>query len=157
MKILLQNKKAYHDYNILDKIEAGIVLKGDEVKSLKRGQGSLTGSFAVNNGNSIDIINMRISPYDNAYKKPISINEEYATRTRRLLLKKREIKRLIGDISKKGITLVPLKVYLNDKRLIKVEIAIAKHKKAYDRKSEIKERDVQRETRRELKNIYKYK
>jgi len=151
MKIILQNKKAYHDYNIIDKIEAGIVLKGDEVKSLRKGQGSLIGSFAVPANNSLNIINMRISPYSHAFNKPAGINEEYALRSRKLLLHKKEINKIIGDISKKGITVVPLKAYFNNKGIIKIELAIAKHKKAYDRKSEIKERDIERETRRELK------
>ncbi len=148
MKIISQNRKAFHDYEILDKIEAGIVLSGDEVKSLRAGHVSLVGSFATVHNNELNIINMSITPYSHAYQK----TDEYATRTRKLLLHRREINRIIGDISRKGITVVPLKLYFSDRGKIKVELGIAKHKKAYARKEELKERDIARETRRELKN-----
>ena len=152
MKIIAQNKKAYHDYDILETIEAGIVLSGDEVKSLRAGQVSLVGAFATVHQGELYLINCRISPYDKAYKK----SEEMATRRRKLLLHKKELFRLIGDISKKGITLVPLKIYFSKRNIAKVEIGIAKHKKAAGKKQAIKERDIKRETARELKKVYKY-
>lgn len=153
MKLIAQNKKAFFDYNILDTVEAGIVLNGDEVKSLRAGQANLTGAFAVVKDGELYIINFRIAPYAQAYQK----NEDLAMRTRKLLLHKREILRLIGEIAQKGITVVPLKIYFNDKNKIKVELGIAKHKKAAGQKQAIKERDIKRETSRELKDVYKYK
>lgn len=152
MKIITQNKKAFFDYQVLDHIEAGIVLKGDEVKSLRQGNVSLAGAFAVIHSGELFIINMRISPYANAYQK----NEEEAERSRKLLVHKKELMRLIGDISKKGITVVPLKLYFNEKGFVKVDLGICKHKKSEDKKQLIKERDIKRETSREIKNVFKY-
>lgn len=150
MKIIAQNKKAFYDYDILDRIEAGIVLKGDEVKSLRAGHVSMTGSFATVHNNELNLINLNISAYSHAYSK----SQELSLRSRKLLLKRRELNKLIGDISRKGITLIPLKLYLNQKGFVKVELAIAKHKKAHSKKELIKERDIARETRREIKNKY---
>jgi SsrA-binding protein len=147
MKIIAQNKKAYHDYHILEKIEAGIVLTGDEVKSLRAGQVSLIGSFAAIRNGELTLVNCRISPYEKAYQK----NEEFAARTRVLLLHKRQILRLLGEIAQKGITVVPLSFYLTGKNFIKVELGVAKHKNAPDRKKELKERDIKRETSRAMK------
>src|SRR5690349_21293449 len=104
MKIITQNKKAFFDYEILDKLEAGIVLTGDEVKALRAGQVSMIGSFAVIKQGELFLINCTISPYQQAFAK----REELTTRPRKLLLNKRELNRLIGDISKKGVTIVPL-------------------------------------------------
>jgi SsrA-binding protein len=147
MKLITQNKKAFHDYHILEKIEAGIVLTGDEVKSLRAGQVSLIGSFAALRNGEVMLVNCRISPYDKAYQK----DEEAATRSRKLLLHKRQISRLIGDISQKGITVVPLSLYFTSKNLVKVEIGIAKHKDAPSKKKELRERDIKRETERTIK------
>jgi SsrA-binding protein len=147
MKVIAQNKKAYHDYDILEKMEAGIVLTGDEVKSLRAGHGSLVGAFAAIRNGELTLVNCRIAPYEKAYQK----NEDEAARTRVLLLHKRQILRLLGEISQKGITIVPLSFYLTGKSLIKVELGVAKHKKAPDRKKELKERDIKRETSRALK------
>lgn len=147
MKILVQNKKAYHDYHILEKIEAGIVLTGDEVKSLRAGHVSLVGSFAAIRNGELTLVNCRIAPYEKAYQK----NEEQASRTRVLLLHKRQILRLVGEISQKGITIVPLTIYLTSKNLVKVELGIAKHKNAPSKKRELKERDIKRETSRAMK------
>lgn len=151
MKIVAQNKKAYHDYQILDTLEAGIVLSGDEVKSIRAGHASMVGSFANVHGGELFIVNMHITAYERAYNKN-NKNDEYARRSRKLLLHKKQLHKLIGDISIKGITLVPLKMYINDKAKIKVEIGIAKHKKAPDKKQALKERDIKRETSREMKN-----
>lgn len=152
MKIITQNKKAYFDYDILEKIEAGVVLTGDEVKSIRAGHVSLVGSFATIHQGQITLLNCNITPYSHAYTK----TDEYARRTRILLLHKKEIRRLIGDISRRGITIVPLKLYFNEKGKVKVELGIAKHKKAHAQKETIKERDISRETRRELRGKYNY-
>lgn len=153
MKIITQNKKAFHDYDILDKIEAGIVLTGDEVKSLRAGHVSLVGSFAVVHERELFLINCHISLYSKAFQK----KEELATRRRKLLLHKRELSRLIGDISKKGVTVVPLRMYFTGRGLVKVELGIAKHKKAAGKKQMLKERDIKRQTEREIKDVFKYK
>lgn len=149
MKIIVQNKKATFDYEISYKVEAGVVLTGDEVKSLRAHHGSLNGSFATVKNNELFLLNCNIPVYSHAYQK----DEDLALRTRKLLLHRKEMNKLIGDISKKGMTIVPLKIYLNDRGLIKVELGVGKHRKAHNKKELIKERDIQRETRRELKNI----
>ena len=147
MKIITQNKKAFHDYDISERIEAGIVLSGDEVKSLRAGRVSLVGAFATVHGGELYLINCHITPYDKAYAK----NEEHATRRRKLLLHRRELSSLIGDVSKKGITIVPLKLYFNKRNIVKVDLGIAKHKKAAGKKQALRERDIKRETEREVK------
>lgn len=152
MKVVAQNKKAFFDYEILDRIEAGIVLRGDEVKSLRAGNASLIGSFATVHDGQLFLINCNITPYAQAFAP----KKDDATRSRKLLLNKKEINRLIGDISRKGITIVPLKIYFNDRNLVKVELGIAKHKKAANKKESIKERDIKRETSRELRGRYKF-
>jgi SsrA-binding protein len=151
IKTITQNKKAFFDYEVLDRLEAGIVLTGDEVKSLRAGHVSLVGAFAVVKDGELYLINCSITPYKQAYSK-----KEEPTRSRKLLLNKRELDRLIGDISKKGVTLVPLSLYFNDRNKVKVEIGICKHKKAASKKAIIKERDIERQTRREIKDVYKY-
>lgn len=147
MKIITQNKKAFFDYEILDRIEAGIVLNGNEVKSIRAGHISLIGAFAHVKDGELFLINASITPYAMAYQK----KDEEAARTRKLLIRKRELDRLVGDISRKGVTVIPLKVYLNERGLIKVELGIGKHKKSVEKKQAIKERDIKRETSRELK------
>lgn len=149
MKVITQNKKAFFEYEILDHIEAGIVLTGDEVKSLRAGHANLTGSFAVIHDGELTLINCHISPYSHAYSK----SEDTSRRTRKLLIHKKELNKLVGDIARKGITLVPLKLYFNDKGKVKVDLGVAKHKKAHERKEVIKERDIARQTRRELKGL----
>lgn len=152
MKVVAQNKKALFDYEILDRLEAGIVLTGDEVKSLRAGKVSLIGSFATMHDSQLFLINCNITPYTQAF----SAKKEDATRSRKLLLKRKEINRLIGDISRKGITIVPLKIYFNDRNFAKVELGTAKHKKAASKKESIKERDIKRETSRELRGKYRF-
>jgi len=152
MKIITQNKKAFHDYEILDTIETGIVLTGDEVKSIRAGHASLVGAFANIHNGELFILNMQITPYEKAYKQ----NDEQSRRSRKLLVHRKQISRLVGDVSSKGITLVPLKLYLNERNLIKVSVGLAKHKKAAGKKQALKEQDIRRETSRELKDKYKY-
>ena len=153
MKIIAQNKKAFHDYAVSDTVEAGIVLTGDEVKSLRAGKGNLAGSFVVPKDGELFMINAHISPYTHAYQK--KSDDEITRRSRKLLLHRREIDRLVGEISRKGITLVPLKLYFS-KGKIKVEVGVCKHKKVHQRKEELREKDINRQTRRELKGSYDY-
>ena len=151
MKILAYNKKAFHDYTIEDTLEAGIILTGDEVKSARTGRASLAGAFATIHRGELYLTNCSISIYAQAYTKKAD-----ETRQRKLLVHRRELNRLVGDISRKGLTLIPLKMYLNADNRIKLEIGVAKHKKAHERKEEIRERDIQRQTRRELRGKYDY-
>jgi len=147
VKVVTKNKKAYHDYEILETLEVGIMLTGDEVKSLRAGHVSLIGSFAMVYKGELYLNNCQITPYQQAYSK----SDEMVTRRRKLLLHKRELNKLIGLVSQKGITLVPLKIYFNKRNIAKVEIGLAKHKKAAGKKQVLKERVIRRETHRELK------
>jgi SsrA-binding protein len=152
MKVITQNKKAFYDYDILDRMEAGIVLFGDEVKSLRAGHVSLVGSFATVHDNELFLINCAITPYSHAYAK----SDELSRRSRKLLIHRRELNRIVGDISRKGITVVPLKLYFTDRGKVKVELGIAKHKKAAGKKQELKEKDIERQTRRELRGKVRF-
>lgn len=146
MEIL--NKKARFDYQIYDTMEAGIVLTGTEIKSIRNGACNLKDSYILIKNNEAFILNMHISPYDKG-----SIFNEEETRTRKLLLHKNEIIRLKDKISIKGYTIVPLKLYFS-RGLAKLEIGVAKGKHTYDKKESIKERDIKRETDKMLKNRY---
>lgn len=148
MKIIIKNKKAFHDYEVLDKIEAGIVLTGDEVKSLRAGHVNLSGAFASIHQGELFMVNCHITPYDKAYRK----DEDLAKRSRKLLVHKRELNKLIGDISRKGLTVIPLLIYFNARSKIKIELGLCKHRKAAGKKQLLKERDIKRETSREMKN-----
>ncbi|MDH7513448.1 MAG: SsrA-binding protein SmpB [Clostridiales bacterium] len=146
MKIVATNKKAYHNYEIVESFEAGIVLLGSEVKSVREGRISLKDSYAETRNGEVFLLQAHISPYEPANR----FNHE-PLRERKLLLHRQEIKRLIGKIREKGYTLIPTKVMLNDKGKVKVEISLAKGKRAYQKKQAIKERDLDREMRAELK------
>jgi SsrA-binding protein len=146
MKVITVNKKAHFDYHILETIEAGIVLTGDEVKSLRAGNVNLSDSYATSAGGKISLLNCYIGPYSHSYDK----NDE-SRRTRALLLHKREIEKLIGAISRKGLTIIPLKLYFSARGFIKVALGLAQHKKTVDKRQDIKARDVARETRREIR------
>lgn len=142
---LISNKKALFDYEILEKIEAGIELLGFEVKSLKAGQGSLLGSHITVRGSEAFVINMNVPPY-----QPANTPKDYdPMRNRKLLLTKKEISHLSGEEAQKGLTIVPLSVY-NKGRKLKLEIAIVRGKKKYDKRESIKKRDSDREIRRSL-------
>jgi SsrA-binding protein len=148
MKILSTNKKAFFDYEIIESLEAGIVLLGTEVKSAKEGKINLKDSFVkIMNGEAY-LLNCHISPYSHG-----NIANHDPTRTRKLLLHKRELNKLIGKSKERGLTLVPLKMYLKGNK-IKVEIALAKGKKIYDKRESIKKKDMTREIKRELKNRF---
>lgn len=148
IKVYVENKKAYRDYEILEEIEAGIELIGSEVKSIKNGAVSLKDSFVKFENGEAFLLNTYIAPYKYAGK---TVPEP--ERKRKLLLKKRELKRLIGKVKEKGLTLVPLKIYSRD-RWIKVLIALVKGRKKYEKRQIIKEREIKREIERELKKGY---
>jgi SsrA-binding protein len=145
-KTLCQNKNARYSYDIIETIEAGIVLGGPEVKSLRNGGGSIKDSFAQAKNLEIFLNNFHISPYAQASH----MNYE-PTRPRKLLLHKKEIMRLSAKVKEKGLTLVPLSLYLKGNR-IKVELGLAKGKREHSKKDAIKERDIQREAAREVKS-----
>lgn len=145
-KTLIQNRKARYDYHIEDTYEAGIALKGPEVKSLRAGKGNIQDAYISFRNGEAFILNMHISPYEQA-----NIFNEDPTRTRKLLLNKREIRKLEADRQRQGYTIIPTKVYLNNRGLVKVEVATAKGKKTYDKREDIKRRDAQREIQRSMK------
>jgi SsrA-binding protein len=146
MKIVASNKKAYFNYEIVESLEAGIALLGSEVKSIRAGRVSLKDSYAEIKNGEVFLVHMHISPYEQA-----NIFNHDPLRDKKLLLHRQQIKRLIGKIREKSYTLVPTKVMLNDKGMVKVEISLAKGKRTYEKKRAIKERDIEREVRAELK------
>ncbi|WP_035588716.1 SsrA-binding protein SmpB [Hippea jasoniae] len=139
------NRKARHDYEILETIEAGIALKGSEVKSIRMGSANLKDSYAEIKDGEVFINNFHISPYK--FASAHTNHDPY--RKKKLLLHKYQIRRLIGKVKEKGLTLIPLRVYSKNGK-IKVELALAKGKKLYDKRRDIKERDLAREAQREL-------
>ena len=148
-KVVIENRKARHEYHIEDTFEAGIVLTGTEVKSLRTGRGNLQDSFARIENGEVFLYNMHISPYEQGYR----FNHD-PKRPRKLLLHKMEINRLIGKVKERGFTLVPLRVYFK-KNWAKVELALAKGKKLYDRRQDIAAKDAQRDLERALREKYK--
>ena len=146
--IEIKNKKALFDYFIEDTYEAGIVLTGTEIKSIREGKANLGDSYARIRNNEIFIINMHISHYDNG-----NIFNHDETRSRKLLLHKKEILKIRDKIEMKGYTLVPVKLYFSKNRA-KVLLGIGKGKKVYDKRDTIKERDINREIKKNLKNKY---
>jgi len=147
MKIIDKNKKVFFEYLIEEKYEAGLVLVGSEVKSIKMGNVSLRDSFCFVEKGELWLKNCHIAPYE----KGSHFNED-SRRSRKLLLHKKEINKLIGKIKTKGLALVPTMIYFT-KGLVKVEIALAKGKKLHDKRESLKEKDVQRETERAIKEI----
>lgn len=145
IKLIAQNKKAYHDYFIEDKYEAGIVLAGTEVKSIRMGKCSIKESFVRPKDSEVHIYNMHISPYEKG-----NIFNKDPLRTRKLLLHKFEINKIQGAIAQKGYTLVPLKVYLKGS-LVKVQIGLAKGKKLYDKRQDIAKKDQRRQAEKDFK------
>ena len=145
MKMIANNKKAYHDYFILDTYEAGISLAGTEVKSLRMGKCSIKESCIRIDKGEVFIYGMHISPYEKG-----NIFNKDPLRERKLLLHKAEINKLFGKIKEKGVAIVPLKVYFKGS-LVKVEIGLAKGKKLYDKRQDIAKKDQQREASRDFK------
>ncbi len=146
MKILSENKKAYFTYQILEKFEAGISLNGQEVKSMKLGRINLMGSYVVIRNEEVYLVGANVPAY-----QPKNAPPDYdPQRSRKLLLRKKEINYLIGKSQQKGLTMMPLKVYTNNGK-IKLEFGIGKGKKKFDKRETIKKRDTEREMDRELK------
>ena len=149
-KLIANNKKAYHDYFIEEKYEAGISLNGTEVKSLRMGKCSIKESFIRIENGEVLIYGMHISPYEKG-----NIFNKDPLRVKKLLLHKKEINKMLGKIAEKGYTLVPLRVYFKGS-LAKVEIGLAKGKKLYDKRQDIAKKDQRREAEKEFKvrNLY---
>ena len=145
LKLVANNKKAYFDYFILDKWEAGIELFGTEVKSVRMGKVSIKEAYIKIDKNEVFIYNMHISPYEKG-----NIFNRDPIRVRRLLLHRSEINKMAGKTAEKGFAIVPLQVYLKN-GLVKVEIGLAKGKKLYDKRQDIAKKDVRRENERDFK------
>ncbi len=141
-KTLATNRKARHEYHILETIEAGIVLKGTEIKSVRNGRVNLKDSFARVERGEVIVYNLHISPYDFGNRE----NHD-PLRPRKLLLHRDEIRRLVGKTQEKGMTLIPLSIYIRN-GYAKVELALAKGKKLYDKRDDLKEREMNREIER---------
>lgn len=147
LKSITVNKKAYHDYEILDKLEAGMVLLGSEVKAIREGRVNLKDSYIDIRNREPFLVSCHIGPYSNA-----SYNNHEPERERKLLLHKQELKRLDKKVRTRGVTIIPLKMYFSDKGKIKLQIALAKGKASHDKKQKIKEEDIKRDMARELKH-----
>ena len=146
-KIIAQNKKARHDYFIEEKYECGIALTGTEIKSARQGKINLKDSYAKVVNGEVIVFNMHIAPYEQGNRFNVD-----SKRPRKLLLHKREIRKLLGYTTQDGLTLVPLSVYLNEKGLAKLELAVAKGKKNYDKRDDIAKKDADRKMQQLMKN-----
>jgi SsrA-binding protein len=147
MKIVTVNRKAFHDYEIIDKFEAGLILTGSEVKSLRDNRVNLKDAFVdLRNGEAF-LISAHISPYPNA-----NIFNHEPERVRKLLLNRVEIRKLEKKTSAKGFTIIPLRIYFNDKGKAKLEIALAKGKRQYEKRDALREKDIKREMDRDIKH-----
>lgn len=145
-KVIANNKKAWHDYFIEETYEAGIALTGTEVKSIRMGKINLKDSYAEVKNGELFIHNMHISPYEKG-----NIFNVDPVRTRKLLLHKKEITKLLGYTTQQGLTIVPLKVYINERGLVKLELAVAKGKKLYDKRHDMAKKDAQMRIHKELR------
>ncbi|MCL6582288.1 MAG: SsrA-binding protein SmpB [bacterium] len=148
-KVIAVNKKAAFDYFIQETLEAGIVLQGTEVKSIREGRINLKDSYAKVEGDEVFLLNCHISPYNHG-----AFYNHEPTRKRKLLLKKRQIKRLIGKALEKGMSVVPLKVYLK-RNLVKVELGLGQGKKLYDKRESLKRKEEEKDMARALKAKYR--
>ncbi|MGX7013226.1 SsrA-binding protein SmpB [Vagococcus silagei] len=147
--IIAQNRKARHDYTVIDTIEAGIVLKGTEIKSIRQRRVNLKDGFARVRNGEVYLMNVHISPYEQG-----NLFNHDPLRTRKLLMHKRQINRLVNETKNTGVTLVPLKIYIKD-GFAKVLIGVAKGKKQYDKRQDLKRKDMKREINRELRERQK--
>ncbi len=145
-QVIVTNKKAYRDYFLTDRWECGIELKGGEVKSIREGYVNFKDSFARACKTEVYVYNL----YIESYRQASYLNED-PQRPRRLLLHKEEIKKIVGHVAQRGFLLVPTKIYFSNRGLVKVEIAIAKGKKLYDKREAIKRRDIERDVSRRIK------
>jgi SsrA-binding protein len=146
MKIITQNKKAFHDYSIEETLEAGILLQGTEVKSLREGKANLKDSYVIVKNGEVFLLNCHISPYSHG-----NIMNHEPLRTRKLLMHKKEIAKLQDRAAQKGYSLIPLKLYFKNSH-VKVEIGLAKGKKQYEKRETIKKREADREIERAMKS-----
>jgi SsrA-binding protein len=146
-KIIANNKKARHDYFIEEVYEAGMALTGTEIKSIRQGRINLKESYAKIEGNELIIYGMHISPYEQGNRFNVD-----PLRPRKLLLHRQEIRKLIGYTTQKGLTLVPLSVYINEKGMAKMELAVARGKKLYDKRDDMAKRDAEMRIRQEMKH-----
>ena len=146
VKNIAVNKKAFHDYEIIEKYDAGIALVGSEVKSIREGRVSFKDSYVEIKSQEAFLVSTHIAPYSNA-----SYNNHEPERVRKLLLHKQELKKLDRKIKTRGVTIVPLRMYLTPKGKVKLELALARGKRLYDKKQKIKEKDIQRDMDREMK------
>lgn len=151
MKIVATNKKGYSNYDIIETVEAGIALLGNEVKSLRMGMVNIKDSYAVVKNGEVFLLNLHISPYP--YSSPFIKYDPQ--RERKLLLHKKEIRKLYGKVKEKGLTLIPLEIYFNDRGKAKVKLALARGRKKWEKKEVIKEREIKKEIGRELKKRFK--
>jgi len=145
VKVVCQNRKAFHDYSIDDTLEAGIALSGTEVKSLRDGKANLKDSYVLVKGGEVFLLNCHISPYSHG-----NIMNHDPVRTRKLLLHRKEIERMSGKAAAKGYTLIPLKIYFKAS-FAKVEIGLAKGKRLFEKRDTIKEREAKREIEKAMK------
>lgn len=150
-KVLAENRKAFFDYSILETFQAGIALKGTEVKSIRLGKANLKDSFARVDKGEIWLYNMHVSPYEQGGRYNLN-----PIRERKLLLNKGEMKKLIGRVQEKGLTLIPLKLYLMD-NWVKVDLALANSKKEYEKREKIKKKEAAREVERAFSDRLKKK
>lgn len=146
-KLVANNKKAYHDFFIDEVYEAGIVLTGTEIKSVRQGKVSIKESYAKLRNGELFLLGMNISPYEQGNRFNVD-----PLRERKLLLHKQELRKLLGYTTIKGLTIVPLKMYINEDGLAKVEIGVARGKKDYDKRQDIAKRDAKRDIERRMKD-----
>ena len=149
IRVIARNRKARHEYEVLEQLEAGLVLLGAEVKSLRDGKASFVDAFGRIDGGEAWLHNLHISPYDKA-----TIDAPDPVRPRKLLLNKREIRRLAANAAQKGLTVVPVRLYISDHGLAKVVVALAKGKQQHDKRDTIAQRDAQRSMARARKQMY---
>lgn len=142
----IRNRSAYHEYFIEDKFEAGLVLVGTEVKALRAGKASFNDSYCIIDKGEVWVKSLHIAEYSHG-----TVNNHDPLNVRKLLLNKKEIKKLDGKLKERGYTIVPLRIYFNDRGLAKLEIGLGKGKKLYDKRETIKQRDVEREMKRYIK------
>jgi SsrA-binding protein len=145
-KIVVQNKKARHDFTIFETLEAGIALRGTEVKSLREGRANLRDSYALIERGEVVLRGLHISPYSHTSDRNLD-----PLRDRKLLVNRSEIRKLVGKVNEKGMTLVALKIYFNARGIAKVELGLAKGKRVHDKRDTVAERDARREIDRALK------
>ncbi|AHF14432.1 SsrA-binding protein SmpB [Niabella soli] len=145
-QLSIKNRSAYYEYFIDATYQAGLVLLGTEVKSLRDGRASFNDSYCIIHKGEIWIKSLHIAPYSHG-----TVNNHDPDRDRKLLLQKREIKKIEAKLKEKGYTLIPLRIYMNDRNLVKIEIGLAKGKKLYDKRESIKKRDVERDLKKYLK------